>query len=192
MNVTRNLEGTPWTKSFNGFGDTAVMNTIDKMKVIINDSAKNPYVRRYAEAILNKYKVSSYDWIGEAKAVHNWVRDNIRYTHDPLNVEYLQTPPVLLKLIERGERPMGDCDDMTMLSLSLLKSIGYPVGLKITSYNNSGKFQHVYGMVKVAVGKAGASGAGNMTQWLPVETIKPDKEFGFEAPNPMRVYTTEV
>ncbi len=109
MNVSQNLANIPWHKEFNGFGDTATVNTATKMKDIINSSAKNPYIRRWAEKILSTKNVKSYDWIGEVEAIHNWVRDNIRYTHDPAGIEYLQTPPTLLMLIEQGERPMGDC-----------------------------------------------------------------------------------
>lgn len=183
MNVSQQLSSIPWHKEFNGFGDTAVVNTATKMKDIINSSAKNPYIRRWSEQILAKANVKAYDWIGEINAIFTWVRDNIRYTHDPRGIEYLQTPPVLLQLIERGETPMGDCDDMTMLSLSLLKSIGYDVALKITSYRNDKTYQHVYGLVSLKT---------PMTGWIPIDCIKPNKELGFEAPNPTRVYIREV
>lgn len=183
MNISQSLVNIPWHKEFNGFGDTAVVNTATKMKDIINSSAKNPYIRRWAEKIIRDKNVKAYDWLGEIKAIHNWVRDNTRYTHDPKGIEYLQTPPVVLQLVDRNEVPFLDCDDMSMLSLSLLKSVGYDVALKITSYNNSKAFQHVYGLVKLKPPMFG---------WLPVECIKPDKEFGFEAPNPTRTMIREV
>ncbi len=190
--ISQNLANIPWHKEFNGFGDAAATNTATKMKDIINLSAKNPYIRRWTEKILSTKDVKSYDWVGEVEAIHNWVRDNIRYTHDPAGIEYLQTPPTLLMLIEKGERPMGDCDDMSMLTLSMLKSIGYEVGLKVTSYKSDGAYQHVYGIVRVPVSKPSPEGYSVQNIWLATDTIKPEKHLGWEAPNPTRTFTMKI
>lgn len=167
------LAGVPYKKVFLGTGEGAIHGTVKRMIEIINKSAYNPYVRKWAEYILgNLPPKQNYN---ELKLMHNFVRDHTRYTKDPLGMEYLQTPYHLLQLIEMGEVPKADCDDKTMLVLSLMKTIGYPVALKITGYAANKKFKHVYGLVNIK----------NNT-WIPVETVKHNKPFGWEAPNPTR------
>ncbi|NRH21545.1 transglutaminase domain-containing protein [Candidatus Gracilibacteria bacterium] len=164
-----------------GHGDHAISTTVQHMAQIINLSSKNPLVREWARTILAGVMVNAKH--DEAQAIHNFVRDHIRYTRDPYGWEYIQTPPVLLGGIEeylkrRAARPIGDCDDMTVLSLSLMKSVGFPVVIKTVGYN--GRFSHVYGMVHVN-GK-----------WIVTDTVRPDKWFGWEAPGVTRVMEVQA
>jgi len=159
-----------------GRGDRAIERTVRQMAAIIDRSSKNPLVREWARSILERVQVN--DKMDEARTIHDFVRDHVRYTRDPHGWEYIQTPPVILAGIEqflKGEaaRPIGDCDDMTVLSLSLMKSVGFPVIIKTVGYN--GKFSHVYGMVLVN------------RKWIVTDTVRPDKSFGWEAPNATRV-----
>jgi len=160
-----------------GQGDYAIENTVQHMAQVIDLSSKNPLVREWARTILSGVMVNQkYD---EIQAIHNFVRDHVRYTRDPYGWEYIQTPPVLLGGIEdylkkRAARPIGDCDDMTVLSLSLMKSVGFPVVIKTVAYRGN-KFSHVYGMVHVN-GK-----------WIVTDTVRPDKWLGWEAPYATRV-----
>lgn len=164
-----------------GRGDEAIHNTVDHMRHIIDISSKNPQVREWARNILDGVRVNNKK--GEATAIHDFVRDNVRYTRDPYGWEYVQTPPVLLEGIRQylqgqGARPIGDCDDMTVLTLSLLRSVGFPVVIKTVGYGPM--YSHVYGMVNVA---------GN---WLVTDTVRPDKWLGWEAPNVQRYFEVRV
>lgn len=179
MSIYDSIAGVPSRREFLGYGDQAIYATIDKVRSIINASYVNPYVRRFAEKIIENVPVN--DKMGEISAIHQFVSQRVRYTKDPHGMEYLQTPPTLLTMIERGERPAGDCDDMTMLSLSLLKSIGFPVAVKVTSYSPDGRFAHIYGLAFVS--KRG---------WVPVECVRGDKPLGWEAPNATRQIEAEV
>jgi len=165
------------SEAYIGKGDISIYRTIDEMKRIIDISSKNPYVRKWAQKILSDIPVNRK--FAEVSAVHNFVRDNIRYTRDPHGWEYIQTPPILLDGIDeirtrRAPRPIGDCDDMTTLSLSLIKSIGYPVAIKVVGFkvvDSDGyvPFSHVYGLVFIE-GK-----------WYPCDTVRPDQTLGWEA-----------
>jgi transglutaminase-like putative cysteine protease len=171
------------TEEYIGTGDSAIFNTVDKMKQIINVSSRNPYIREWAAKIVSRVGVN--DRFGEARAVFNFVRDNVRYTKDPYGFEYIQTPPVLLesvRLMERGEgdRPAGDCDDMTVLSLSLLKSIGFPVAIKIVSFTKDKKFGHVYGLVNIN------------GRWTSFDCVRPDQSMGWESNGHTRVMETII
>ena len=164
-----------------GSGDAAISETVHRMAIIIDASSKNPLVREWARCILDGVVVNrKYD---EAQAIHNFVRDHVRYTRDPHGWEYIQTPPILLAGIRQyldrvAPKPIGDCDDMTTLSLSIMKSVGFPVMIKTVGYNS--KFSHVYGMVYVN-GK-----------WVVTDTVRPDKWFGWEAPNITRIMETQA
>lgn len=165
-----------------GDGDTAIQQTVAKMASVIDQSSKNPLVREWARSILENIMVN--EKYNEAQAVHDFVRDHVRYTRDPHGWEYIQTPPILLEgireyLQKKAARPIGDCDDMTTLTLSLLKSIGFPVVIKTVGYYGR-RFSHVYGMVYIK------------GQWIVTDTVRPDKWFGWEAPGVTRVMEVQV
>ncbi len=167
-----------------GSGDTAILKTIDRMRDIIHRSSANPYVRHWAQRVLGQVTVN--DKWGEAAAVHNFVRDNIRYTRDPRGIEFIQTPPVLLEGIKQymdgssTSRPIGDCDDMTTLSLSLMKSIGFDTAIKVVSFKPNGKFSHVYGMVNIE------------GEWTSTDSVRTNQYLGWEASGTTRVHELEV
>jgi transglutaminase-like putative cysteine protease len=159
-----------------GQGDDAIKLTVAEMQRIIDVSSKNPYVREWARYILDGVAVN--DKYNEAVSMHNFVRDNIRYTRDPHGWEYVQTPPLLLAAIKeylagRAPRPIGDCDDMTTLVLSLMRSVGFPVMIKVVGYGQY--FSHVYGLVNIK------------NKWYVTDTVRPDRSFNWEAGNVTRI-----
>lgn len=175
--------GIPRTEEYIGSGDTAIYNTVAKMKDIIHQSARNPYVREWAGRILSGIEVNNK--YQEAEVIYNFVRDRVRYTKDPLGYEYIQTPIVLLESIgqyvsRKGERPIADCDDMTVLSLSLLKSVGFHVAIKVVSFTPNKKFGHVYGLVQIG------------HDWVPIDCVRPDASMGWESQGHTRVMETIV
>lgn len=177
------MAAVPRTEEYVGIGDTAIFNTVKKMKSIIIDSSKNTYVREWAKNIVARVEVGNKQ--KEAEAVFYFVRDNVRYTRDPYGFEYLQTPVVLLEDIRlyqagKGERPSGDCDDMCTLSLSLLKSIGFRVAIRVVSFFENKKFGHVYGLVQIGY------------KWIPIDCIRPNQEFGWESSGHTRVMETII
>lgn len=183
MKSYNQIMGIPRSEEYIGVGEVAIDNTVLKMKQIINESARNPYIREWAKHIVARVAVNDKE--NEAVRIHQFVRDNVRYTRDPYGFEYIQTPPVLLEDIRlyqegKGDRPTGDCDDMCVLSLSLLKSIGFPVAIKIVSFSDSGRFSHVYGLVKI------------YNDWVPIDCVRPEKELGWESPMNTRSKETVV
>ena len=183
MKSLAQMAAVPQSQEYIGTGDAAIYNTVSKMKQIINDSSRNPYVREWARKIVSRVTVN--DKKGEASAIFDFVRDNVRYTRDPAGFEYLQTPPVILEDIRvyqdgKGDRPAGDCDDMTLLSLSLLKSIGFQVAIKVVSFNPRKQFGHVYGLVQIGY------------EWVPFDCVRPDSYMGWEAKGLTRAMETIV
>ena len=106
--------------------------------------------------------VPAKDWAGQVAALHEFVRDEIRYTLDVNGVETLRTPERLLR-----ER-QGDCDDMSLLLATLLESIGHPTRF-VAVGESPGTLTHVY--VETRVGD----------KWVALETTEP-VEAGWEPP----------
>lgn len=155
-----------------GFGNYEIsLNTVSKMVDVIRKSAHNPYVRKWTEDMIQD--VPDRDFFGEIQAIYDFVQNNTRYVYDPKGLEYFQTPPYILQRIALGERPSLDCDDYTLLTLSLLRSIGYDAKIRIAGYEPNKKFTHVYGLVLIP----------KPYEWVVLDVVRKDRPLGWEAPN---------
>lgn len=94
------------------------------------------------------------DWPGEIHALHQFVRDSIRYVRDVRDVETLQTPDRTLEI------ESGDCDDKAVLLASLLEAIGHPTRFVAVSFSGD-DYRHV--LLETRLG----------ARWLPLETTEP-------------------
>jgi hypothetical protein len=97
-------------------------------------------VRQKAIDILLAKAVTPKDYLGEIKALFEWVQHHVRYTKDPFRVEVLHSARRLLEL------RAGDCDDMTILLGAMLEAIGHPVRLVIIGPDplRPQLFSHIY------------------------------------------------
>jgi transglutaminase-like putative cysteine protease len=96
-----------------------------------------------------------------AKKLFIWLKENIQYqSHE--NNRGLQ--PAVLTLYNK----VGDCDDLSVLYISLCRVLGIPArsirGYLLTSYDNGTAVATAHAWVEVFVG--GSAGA---TGWIPVE-----------------------
>lgn len=175
-----NYQKPPLRKVFLGFTHSAIsINTAEEMRRIIHESSKNHYVRSWAEHMISG--IPDRDSNGEIQAIFLFIQKYMRYTNDPLGIEYVQTPPFILEKLEKGITPNLDCDDYTVLGLSLLRSLGYDTAIRLTGYNSK-EFEHVYGMVYDR----------KYDDWIPFDAIRKDKPFRWEAPNPKVVFDIEI
>ena len=118
--------------------------TVEQIRSFILDGAKDFAVRRRVVEILMAQRVRAKDYLGEIKAIFEWVQRNIRYTRDPHRVELLHSARRMLEL------RAGDCDDMTILLGAMLQSIGHPVRIVVVGPNprRPQLFTHVYPEVR--------------------------------------------
>jgi len=144
--VSQSVVGIPVRKAYLGHGDEAIANTLKIMRDIIRASSQNYIVRRWAEKIVEG--IPREDDIGRVRAIADYIRARSYYVRDSHGTELLKTPLVTLQLWDVGEKTHLDCDDFTVLSLSLLKSIGFPVAMRAAAYG-SDTFRHVYGLVQI-------------------------------------------
>lgn len=148
-------------------GDEGTAQTVAVMRQLIDEALSDAgFVRKAVDIVRT---VAAYDDFGEAHAIFAWVRQNIRFTKDPVTKEKLYPPTELLKI------RAGDCDDISMLIAAFGMALGYAARL-ITigaSQQNPGEFSHVYVELEVP------PGSGN---WVPMDAARIDSEFGLAPP----------
>lgn len=108
--------------------------------------------------------VPQKDWRGEAAALHDWVRDFIRYAGDIRGVEVLQTPE---RTLDMGA---GDCASKSVLLAAMLESLNHPTRfVAVAPAARPGHYSHV--LVETLLG----------TRWVPSDTTEP-VPFGWYPP----------
>lgn len=137
--------------------------TLRAMSDFVKAYRTNPDIRAYAENLIAD--VPGKNYVGEARAIHRFVRDNIRYTMDVRDVETLKNP---LYTLQSGQ---GDCDDKATLACTLLESIGHPCRFVAIGYGAPGHFDHVYAETKIG------------PRWIALETTEP-VDFGVKPMSP--------
>lgn len=134
-------------------GRKGTQQTLEMMKRFVRMGKRSPNVREAALSLIQS--LPSKDWLNEIKVLHQYVRDNVRYTKDILGVETLQTADRTLDL---GQ---GDCDDKAVLLASLLESIGVPTRFKAVGFQ-PGILSHVYVQAKLGNGWVSAEATENV------------------------------
>lgn len=135
-------------------GSAGTRATLQLMSALTNAGKKRLKIRRLAQILVSEK--SQKDYAGEARELHRFVRDNIRYLRDIRGVETLQTPEKTLQF------KSGDCDDKSVLLASLLESIGHKTRFVAVGFSPD-TYAHVYVEVYINGG------------WEPLETTEPWK-----------------
>jgi transglutaminase-like putative cysteine protease len=146
-------------------GQKGTLVTARLMAQLIRDGATDFYVRQKAIQIFREREVRPKDRFGEACALFDWVRDNVRYTRDIFRVELLHSARRMLEL------QAGDCDDMTIVLGAMLVSTGHPVRLILAGFrpDRPHSYSHVYPEVNVA------------GRWIPIDASA-DRPLGWNPP----------
>jgi hypothetical protein len=141
----------------NPAGFLGTQRTLGHIKRHIQEGASDFYVRQKAIDILLARGIKAKDYLGEIRALFEWVQGNVRYTKDPLRVEVIHSARRMLEL------RAGDCDDMTVLLGSMLQAIGHPVRLIIVGPDPQRPrlFSHIY------------LEASYQGRWIPLDATMP-------------------
>ncbi len=164
----------PVTYSGLGAGDMVSYNILVHMASVVRQSAINFKIIQWARAIVQG--CAWKDATCEIGSIYTYVQGHSRYVHDPYGEELVVTPPAALDMISRGEVFNGDCDDLTVLSLSLLRAIGYNVRIRAVSYTDDKVLRHVYGLVEYQPGL-----------WMAIDEINPGGYPGWEKPGATKI-----
>ena len=120
-------------------GIRGIESTIGAMRAMVDTFKTNFDVRQLATSLV--FNVTEKDEFAEARAIFNYVRDQVRYLRDIHGVETLCAPNITMR------SQVGDCDDQSTLLAALLESIGYPTRFVIAGYNVENSPEHVYTQV---------------------------------------------
>ena len=71
-------------------GVNGTKTTLRIMREIVRKYKKDPAIYELSRKLVNH--LGQKDWRGEGRALHNFVRDKIRYVKDIRGVETIQTP----------------------------------------------------------------------------------------------------
>jgi transglutaminase-like putative cysteine protease len=115
-------------------GSGGVTDTLKLMAQLAKQYKVDPLVRQTATRAISA--AAEKDDLAEAAALQDWVRSEIRYTGDVLDVETLQTPNYTLQ--ELG----GDCDDQATLLAAMLMAVGIPAAYCAVGVDNE-PYSHV-------------------------------------------------
>ncbi len=129
-------------------GDAGIIETARMMADIIRQEQSHPVVRAAAEAAVSGSDPAVP--ISEIGAARDWLVRRIVYRRDPVFTEWLQRPSWVLCQMRAGQQPALDCDDMTMLSLAMLASVGFPPKLRVISSRPDRRYNHVFGLLGLA------------------------------------------
>lgn len=141
-------------------GDPGVTQTLGQMRRLIEHGKKDPEIHELAARILRSANVAPYDWEGEARAIFEWAKRNIRFTRDVYGHETLHAAADILRL------GIADCDDFTVLICSLLQTIGSRCRIVTIATTPDGEFCHVYPEAEVN------------GRWIPLDCARREPFFG--------------
>lgn len=155
-------------------GVNANLKTVQMMKEVARNESGDPLVRQLAINILNHKKVKSHQYIDEARAIAEWVQENIPYVKDARNIEQLHSPTTLIKRMQRDETVRGDCDDMSLFLATLLLSIGHAPMFKCVRFKRKeGSYNHIYVIEK-------NRNVPNPPEMIVMDCIIKDQDIGYE------------
>lgn len=120
-----------------------------------------PEIKQVADKIVTLSCPQTHK-ICNAKAIFYFVRDNLKYVNDPLFMEYYKTPQEVLK------SSSADCDDFSILTASLLQSIGFQTRFVFVP-------GHVYIQVKIREAKSSYKEEGD---WINLDPTCNNCGFG--------------
>ncbi len=103
-------------------GPQGVVDTVQQLARLKTYYGRLPAIRAVALRIVAG--TGNHDQAAQVNAIAAFVRGAIDYVCDPLNVEFITTPDVILAQIGRHGFAQGDCDDHALTFASLLESIG--------------------------------------------------------------------
>lgn len=144
-------------------GDRGTAETIARIRKLVHQGMTDQFINRTAIGIVRAAGIQQFDFVGEIKAIYEWVKQNIRFTKDIAGVETLRTAREILLV------RAGDCDDINSILLSsLLGTIGHDVRLVTISSDPDAPrvFSHIY--IEVEMGG----------QWVPLDSARRDPAFG--------------
>lgn len=158
-----------------GVGFAANLQTASMIREIARLRSTDPRIRALALSIVKG--VPSHDYLGEARAIGEFVQKQVRYVRDIAGVEQIHDPLLMLKKLVEG-KAQGDCDDMVLFAATLMLSIGCAPLMRVVKYRPEFlSWNHIYLVVYEK------PGARRPRERLVVDCIVKDHPIGYEIPH---------
>lgn len=163
-------------------GDRGTKATLDRMRKLVIESIKDPkhgaFLRGLAIKITLDAGCKTKQYMCEAKALADWVRDNVKWIRDTRGFETLQYP---YRTLAFGA---GDCDDLSILLAALAISIGIPTQFRAIAANPMRKDQYSHVYVIMDPNQSG--------KWIAADPTVKTAAFGWESPLKYKVMDLEI
>jgi hypothetical protein len=127
--------------------DMPIEERVASIQDLVWKGVQDPRMRKLALQITKH--CPERDGACEAKAVYDYVKQNVRYTGDVAPVKMGSKGPVEgVDLFQSGRRTLefqgGDCDDHSTLGATLLAHNGITPVLRVTASSRMGEDEHIY------------------------------------------------
>ena len=122
-------------------GRAGTVATIEEMRKCVDQGKRDFRIRTLGGEIIRD--VPEKDYAGYAAAVHNWIRDNVKYALDPAGIETIEYPAHIL------DSKVADCDSSSILCAALNESLGLESRFRAikADSNKPDEFSHVFAEV---------------------------------------------
>jgi transglutaminase-like putative cysteine protease len=161
-----------------GSPQQASMATLEVIHSLVREGREDPVVRDWAIRIIRQARAAENDKRAQILAVGGWVKNNLYYVNDPINVETIATARVILEQANHGQAAF-DCDDFVVVAQSLLNALGINTRSVIikADHRDPSQWTHIY------------FEAHDGQQWIPLDLIMKQKPLGWAPP---RYYAKKV
>ena len=152
-------------------GGLGTRQTLRAMQDLVTRAKRDCRLRPHIGNILRE--CPGRDYYCYAKALYEFCRDKVRYTYDPVGVELLEEPLLIIT-----QSRIADCDSICVTLAALYEAIGLAaqfVTIQGDPAGRPGEWTHVY--VRVLVPGHG---------WIGADATQPGKHFGWEPPETFR------
>jgi len=150
-----------------GFGDYGSVQTLDRMRELVNRSLSVPLVVETANGIAASY--APRDYVSIARGIRAWLAQHFRFVRDPVGVELLRDPEYQLRQWMTHGYITGDCDDAAILGAALAKAVGIGARFVAVGFKQGGPLVHVF---TVLTGRADG-GMGSLGKGVELDVTRP-------------------
>jgi transglutaminase-like putative cysteine protease len=147
--------------------------TLGYMQAMAVSGSKDLEVRSAAIEALDRAAVADHDPLSALAAIFSYVRDRVRFVHDPVGTQAVQSPRATLGL------GAGNCAQRATLLAAMARSIGIPAGLKFRVAAADPRFPRSFSHVYVVATVRGRQ--------IPLDPTYRENAFGYEYPRALRV-----
>ena len=118
-------------------GEAGTDQTVTQVVRLASAALRRPVIRLKTLKIFRDYAIPNHSTRDQADAIYRWVKENILYVRDPIDIETVADPEMTLRI------GAGDCDDHSTLIAAMAAAVGIPVRFRVIGPDPS-DFRHIF------------------------------------------------